>query len=248
MKLVRSSLAIAATAAAMASSISTVEASENFRTGAYVGVEGGWLAEWHHYRQNATIVPGTHVVNTVSKKKEKESSTFFPGIFAGYRYFLNKCYFAGLEIAAYKNFSETHASFSKSIDGRTTVKARHTLEGRYNILPTAVFGRTFGKRWALYGKVGYDGGKYRYRIVETVGSLIENQRKTHKRFNHLLLGVGAEFAFNCWLSARLDYNYSFSFGHRTARMKASETAGILDYKTNLKVQTSALKLGAIIKF
>lgn len=255
MKLGKTSLAAMA-AVVMASGITTADAKNNFRTGAYAGVEGGWLYEWHHYRQLSTIVPNPFNSPTLSQKKKKNSNSGFPGIFAGYRHFFNdrfSCYFAGLEIAAYWNFSESHANFIVPVPGVTAlpinISTHQSLHGRYNVLPSITFGRVFRDRWSLYGKIGFDGGLYKYRMKEVSPTgVILNETHKHKRFNHLFLGVGVEMAFNCWLSGRLDYNYSFNFGHRTARMKPTALLGVFAYKTHLKVEASALKVGLLAKF
>ncbi len=259
MKLLQKTALVAATAVVTISGSITgaVADKKNYRTGVYAGAEMGWLYEEHKYRERSTIVPNPNLTPSTNKSSHKHSNSFLPGIFIGYRQFMN-CYFVGLEIAAKINSSSTHAKFSQvvadGVDAGTeldTLISSHHLRGRYNIMPALTFGKTFNERLAAYGKIGYDYGQYKYRITESVVGLgVGNSKKSHKDFNRFFLGIGAEYAVSCLWSARLEYNYTFNCSSKKVKMSADAvgSGGRNDYLTRLKVSSSALKVGMFAKF
>lgn len=257
MKRLQSTLIVVATTAALTSTITTAQADKkNFRNGVYAGAEMGWLWEEHKYREVVTLLSGPDSPTNVKRSAKKHSNSFLPGIFLGYRHFLEgslRCYFVGFELNAQINTSHTDAQFRQIVNpgsAEAVVLAKHHLRGRYNIMPSLTFGREFYDKYAVYGKVGYDFGQYRYRLIEKVQGVsgIANSVKSHKDFNRWLLGIGGEFALNCLWSARMEVTYSFPTDGKKVSLSTTNDRGINDYKTHLKVASCATKFGIFAKF
>lgn len=248
MKILHTTLVIAAATTALTSMTTTAQANtKNFRSGVYAGAEMGWLYEEHKYseRNNPGQPPLTG--NFVrSYKDNKNNSSFLAGLFLGYRHFFN-CYFVGFELSAFINSSETHSK--KFIVPLTNTTSKHQLEGRYNIIPAFVFGRTWADRYSLYGKIGYDYGQYRYKMTEySTTNVVRNKAHSDKDFGRLLLGAGVEYAFNCRWSARMEYNFSLASDKKKMNMYATRTVGLDSHVGSVKVASSALKVGVLAKF
>lgn len=249
MKLLQKTVLVAATALVAVSSAHAEK--KNFRNGVYAGAEMGWLHEDHKYHERVSFL----ATKAVPGSSSKHSDAFLPGIFLGYRQFMN-CYFVGFELSALINSSSTHSSFKAISEGSflsvpLTATVKQHFKGKYNIISALTFGRHFNDRVGIYGKIAYDFGQYNYRLREiSPNGILTNSKKSHKDLNRLLLGVGTEYAINCLWSARLEYNYSFGTNKKNIKLNhtAGANTGINDYRIKVKASSSALKVGMFAKF
>lgn len=217
-----------------------------FRTGFYVGAELGDFHVSHKYKESKT--GGSYGSEEFFNSKGiKNISSFFPGLFTGYRHIICPL-FLGFELSLNSNRGKSKITFM----GLHNEKCDHSVKTKYNIIPALVLGGPISvmNGVTVYGKLGWDFARYQHKMVESVSSGpllggVKDSKTSSKSISLLVLGLGMESALNETISSRFEFIHSFG---KNMKFKMRKDSIFNSFnRTSIKTTYTAFKIGFFVK-